>query len=79
MTGERGARVERSLWKNPGMRLSLFLTALWIGSWIVFLGIRPEARMAGLPMIAWAQIILSALGVVLTIVAIPMFEKWERR
>jgi hypothetical protein len=70
---------DRSLWRNPGMRLSLLLVALWVGSWIVFLGWTPEARMGGLPMIAWAQIVLSALGVVLTVVAIPLFEKWEKR
>jgi hypothetical protein len=70
---------DRSLWKNPGMRLALLLVALWIGSWIVFLGVAPEARMTGLPLIAWAQILLSALGVVVTLVAIPLFEKWEKR
>ncbi len=61
------------------MRLSLMLVALWVVSWIVFLGWTPEARMSGLPMIAWAQILLSVLGVVVTVVAIPLFEKWEKR
>ena len=70
---------DRSLWRNPGMRLSLLLMALWVGSWIVFLGWTPEARMSGLPMIAWAQIVLSVVGVVVTLVAIPLFEKWEKR
>ena len=70
---------DRSLWRNPGMRLSLLLMALWVGSWIVFLGWTPEARMSGLPMIAWAQIVLSVLGVVITVVAIPLFERWEKR
>jgi hypothetical protein len=71
--------MERSLWKNPGVVLSAFLMALWIGSWIAFLGWEPEARLKGLPLFAWAQIVLSALGVLATLVAIPMFEKWERR
>ena len=70
--------MERSLLKNPGMLLSLLLMALWIASWIVFLGCKPEARMSGLPMFAWAQIAISALGVLATFVAIPMFEKWEK-
>jgi hypothetical protein len=70
--------MERSLWKNPGMLLSLVLVALWIASWIAFLGCKPEARMSGLPMFAWAQIAISALGVLATFVAIPMFEKWEK-
>ena len=71
--------MDRSLWKNPGIVLSLLLMALWIVSWIVFLGCDPEARMTGLPMFAWSQILISALGVLATLVAIPMFEKWERR
>ena len=69
----------RSFWKNPGMRLSLLLLALWIGAHVLFLGCKPDARMTGLPMIAWAQIAISAVGVVLTLVAIPLFDKWERR
>jgi hypothetical protein len=70
---------DRSLWRNPGMRLSLLLLALWAVSHVVFLGWKPDARMTGLPMIAWAQILLSVLGVLLTLVAIPLFDKWERR
>ena len=70
---------DRSLWRNPGMRLSLLLLALWVASHVVFLGWKPDARMTGLPMIAWAQILLSVLGVLLTLVAIPLFDKWERR
>jgi len=71
--------MQRSLWKNPGLFLSVLLMALWIGSWIVFLGCLPEARWTGLPMFAWSQIALSLLGVLATFVAIPMFEKWEKR
>lgn len=70
---------ERSLWKNPGMRLSLLLLALWIGVSIAFLGCTPEMQVKGLPMIAWAQIALSVLGVLVTLVAIPLFDRWERR
>jgi len=61
------------------MRLALLLLALWIGVHVVFLGWRPDVRMTGLPMIAWAQILLSVLGVLLTLVAIPLLDKWERR
>jgi hypothetical protein len=70
---------DRSLWKNPGLRLSLILLVLWIGAHVLFLGFRPDARWTGLPVIAWAQIAISALGVLLTLVAIPLFDKWERR
>jgi len=69
----------RSVWKNPGMRLSLLLLLLWIGAHVLFLGCRPDARMSGLPMIAWAQIAISLLGLAATLVAIPLFDKWERR
>ena len=71
--------MDRSLWKNPGVVLSVLLMVLWIASWIAFLAWDPEARLTGLPMFAWSQIVLSALGVLATLVAIPMFEKWERR
>jgi len=70
---------DRSLWKNPGMRLSLLLLALWMGAHVLFLGWKPDARMTGLPTIAWAQIVISAVGVVFTLVAIPLFDRWERR
>ena len=70
---------DRPLWKNPGLRLSALLLALWIGAHVLFLGFKPEARMTGLPVIAWAQIAISALGVLLTLVAIPWFDKWEKR
>ena len=71
--------TDRSLWKNPGMRLSLLLMALWIGVSVVFLGLMPELQIKGLPMIAWAQIVLSVLGVLVTLIAIPLFETWEKR
>ena len=70
---------DRPLSKNPGLRLSVLLLALWIGAHVLFLGCRPDARMTGLPMIAWAQIAISALGVVLALIAIPWFDRWERR
>ena len=70
---------DRSLWKNPGMRLSILLLVLWIGSWLLFLGWKSESRMAGLPVFAWSQMVLSTLGVLLTLVAIPWFDKWEKR
>jgi hypothetical protein len=61
------------------MSLSLIIVASWIASWVVFLGLMPQAKMAGIPLFAWSQLLLSAIGVVFSMIAIPMFEKWEKR
>lgn len=75
----RSPTTPRSLWKNPGMWLACILLLLWLASWVAFLGLTPGAKLAGIPLVALSQILLGALGVGFTIIAIPLFEKWESK
>jgi hypothetical protein len=64
---------------SPGVRLSLVLAALWVLSWILFAGLFPGARLAGLPLVTWSHILVGILAVAFGLVAIPLLERWESR
>jgi len=65
--------------RSPGLRLALLLVLAYLVAWVLFMGLARDARAGGLPLITWSQIALSAAAVGLSLAAVPLLEKWERR
>jgi hypothetical protein len=66
---------------NPGVRLALVLSALWLASWL--LAWIPAARDAtgplGLPLLTWAHIALGVVAVGSVAWAVDALSRWEDR
>ncbi len=65
--------------RSPGVRLALVLAALWVLSWVLFQGLLPDARLAGLPLVTWSHILVGVLAVAFGLIAIPLLDRWESR
>jgi uncharacterized membrane protein len=63
--------------KNPGIYLAILLIGLWILCWIVFLGFLRRAVWAGVPAITWSMIVFGVIAIIVSIIAIPIFKKFE--
>ncbi len=64
--------------RHPGLWLAAFLFGLWLLCWVVFFGPLRAVQVAGLPLITWSQILLGVLAIVVSIVAVPLLDRWER-
>jgi hypothetical protein len=64
--------------RNPALWLAASLFGLWVLCWIVLMGPLRAVQVAGLPLITWSQILLGVLAIVVSIVAIPFLNRWER-
>lgn len=63
--------------RNPGVVLALAIAVAWLVLWLLFLGPFREARWAGVPLIAWGQIGLSAAAIAAGAVAIRLLRRGE--
>jgi hypothetical protein len=64
--------------RNPGIVLGIIIFVAWILCWIVFMVAIPNVMIAGLPLLTWSQIVLGAVAVIISGLAIMPLDKWER-
>ena len=64
--------------RNPGILLGIIIFVLWILCWIVFMVAFRNVLIAGIPLLTWSQIVLGALAIVISGLAIMPLDKWER-
>ena len=65
--------------RNPGPFFAWFLIALWILCWIVFMGFFRKDVWAGVPAITWSMIVLGIVAIIVSVIAIPAFKRFEGR
>lgn len=79
---ENGQRMESKQKRymsasNPGLYFGVILIVLWVVCWIVFMGFMRKVVWAGVPAITWAMIAFGVVAIIVSIIAIPVFKKFE--
>ena len=80
VTGKETTGITKSYMsaKNPGFYLAAFLIILWLLCWVLFMGLFRKASWAGLPAITWSMIGVGLVAIIVSIAAIPIFNRFEK-
>lgn len=65
--------------KNPGFYFAAILIGLWVLCWIVFMGFFRKDVWAGVPAVTWSMIAFGIVAIIISIIAIPVFKKFEKQ
>jgi hypothetical protein len=63
--------------KNPGVYLGLLLICLWTLCWAVFMGFFRKTVWNGVPAVTWSVIAFGILAIIVSVIAIPLFNNFE--
>jgi hypothetical protein len=58
--------------------LGIIIFVLWLLCWIFFMVAFRNVAILGLPLLTWSQIVLGAIAIVISALAIIPLDKWER-